>query len=810
MPSDRHPVPKPRAPRPSKRPRLQASPKPRPTVSSALVRVTTSKPVPRSKATVLTVTQRAASQLATATRTGCLAIDGEGYTTRNGEHLYCYIAAGNADGSFFLDDYDPNGMSTARIFDFLLALPRDMLKIGFALGYDYTKWFEHLEDGEIFRLLRPDQRAHETTGRPADVLVPHIRNRLSNAIECFETTAINLISTRLTLRRGQHLEAMPSIEGAESRSRIRWSESVTIWDFFKFFGRAFVPSLIDWDVGDRATLERIQKMKDRRGKFASIGKGEKEYCKLEVAHLAQMGDKLLASIKEAGIRLTAYFGPGSVAGAMLDECDAKNARPNIPPEMEDPVQRAFFGGRFEINCCGPILPCEGDDLASAYPSAETSIPCFRHGRWRLVTKNIEETVRRAALRGAALCHYRLPQHPAIDVVEVPDPDILMGMGNAPPIDRLAYAPNTAWGAFPFRLKDGSIVFPATSGGGWIWHHEMLAALDHPKLWPNVELREAWVFEPDCECPPPFLETVTRDYCKRLEWGKEGKGMAMKLGLNSRYGKRAQSIGQAPYRCLVTAGLITSHCRGQILHAIGAAEDPWDVLSTATDGILANKMLKLPEATAPCTRLTEGAARAAAEREGKPRYPLGAWEHISYPEGVFLIRPGMRFALDVKRDPDKKKEAAKIKKTAARGLGVRVLHQNRQKVLALWKKKPHTPLTLQQKAVFWGAKICVSLGKTAPQRVFWHGPTEPRRNPRYGLWITPEPYNVSYAPMPKRPLLLKNNRILSWALLDFDLESSAYDKSKSDALPANEELRQAQDMADAQPDGLTGLVGDDAP
>ena len=758
-----------------------------------------------SKKVELSVYERSAAQLAKTEITGTIGIDGEGYTTKDGDHLYCYIAAANADGSYFLDKENKHGLSTAEIFDFLLALPPNALKLGFALGYDITKWVEDLQDGEIHRLLRPDERAYN--GRPVDVLVPYIRSRRTLAIECHEPTSLNLISTRLTVRRGQYTEAGPSIEGDKSRPRTRWSQSATIWDFFKFFGRAFVASLEDWDIGDKALREEIQRMKDRRGKFAGIRRGEKKYCRQEVEKLAEMADKLLKSVREAGIKLTAYFGPGSIAGAMLDACKAKEARPEVLAEMEDPVQRAFFGGRFEINCCGPVLPCEGDDLASAYPSAETTIPCFCKGKWRLVTKNVEAVVRANAVRGAALCHYRLPLHPAIETIEE-HKDFFEGMGNAPPLERFGYSPNTAWGPFPFRLKDGSIIFPATSGGGWVWHHEMLAALDHPKLWPNVEIVEAWVFESKCDCPPPFLESVTRDYCQRLRWGKEGKGMAMKLGLNSRYGKRAQSIGQAPYRCLVTAGLITSHCRGQILRAIGVARDPWDILSTATDGILARVVLDLPAPTAECTRLTEEAAREATIKDGKDRYPLGAWEHGSYPEGIFLIRPGMRFALDVEVDPDPKEEAKKIKKTAARGLGVRILHANRKKVLVLWKKKPRAPLALQQKAVFWGAKTCVSVVKAAQGRVYWHGAMEPRRNQRYGRWVDPEPYNVSYAPMPKRPLLLGTNRILCWSLLDMTLESAAYDKKKSDALPANEELRRAQEMAEAQPDGGSPTLAGD--
>jgi hypothetical protein len=761
---------------------------------------------------------------------GCIALDGEGYTDKKtGEHHYTFMAAATATEVVDVLDLEAGEthLSTKRIFNFLLNLPEG-LKVGFALGYDTTKWFQDLKEEIIYKLLRPETRAHPKTGRPEGQIARNGKGQPLFDWGEGGPCEINLVSTKLTIRRGQQASTTPSVAGDRSRTRYGWTEGVTVWDFFRFFGRAFVPTLEDWTIGTPEERAKIQAMKDKRGDFEIISEKEKEYCKSEVINMAKLADKLLGACKVAGIQLTSYYGPGSLAAAMLDKDEAKTNRPAIPAAMEEAVQRAFFGGRFEVSRCGPILPCEGYDLASAYPFAETAIPCFKCGdkegkNWRLVQGTHDEVlaaVRRAHDEGSvSLVHYSLPRHDGMQLVELDDEDDFQGMGELPPIKEPIVCTNVGWGPFPFRLPNGSIVFPVMSAGGWVWSPEFLPAVAHTHLWPNIRCHEAWIYDKPCKCLPPFLESVAGGYINRLKWGKEGPGMVIKLGLNSRYGKRAQSVGQPPYRCLVTAGLITSTTRGQIDDAIGraaAADTEWSVVSVATDGILVDKPLVLPE---PRDTGTLEAAKNATKllpdgrRVPDPKSPLGAWEAKSYPKGIHSLRPGMRFRLDVEPDPDPKEEGKKIKDTAARGLGVKILHQYRKEVLEAWEKKPRQPLVLQQKAVFWGAKLCISRVelRDPKQKFFQGGLYKYPRHPNYGCWREPDPYNVSYAPLPKRPRFGPNNRLLTWALSAEEGESNAYDKKKKDALPANQELQQQQDLAEAQPEGAGPAVageGDD--
>ena len=218
---------------------------------------------------------------------------------------------------------------------------------------------------------------------------------------------------------------------------------------------------------------------------------------------------------------------------------------------------------------------------------------------------------------------------------------------------------------------------------------------------------------------------------------------MKLGLNSMYGKRAQHVGGGKYRCMVAAGLITSMCRAMILQAIARAKDPWSILSVATDGILSTERLDLP---AP---IDLGTGKEVDPSTGKLYKALGSWEEKVYPKGVFLIRPGLRFSLD---------DVATIKETAARGLGVRVLHANRRKVLDQWDRFPGQEVSIQQPDMFHGAKQSIrSVMRPGTIDVYGIGTTDFKRHGLYGKWSTPESRRVGYEADPKR----ESTESLSW-------------------------------------------------
>ena len=169
-------------------------------------------------------------------------------------------------------------------------------------------------------------------------------------------------------------------------------------------------------------------------------------------------------------------------------------------------------------------------------------------------------------------------------------------------------------------------------------------------------------------------------------------------IHNSYGKTAQSVGDdPPFQSWIWAGMTTATTRGQILEAILLAQDPWNVLTIATDGIFS--LENLPIETSP-------------KRVWMPRdtgtsdlaKPLGGWERKydeknpdapSFPEGAFIAKPGLYYRLN-----------PSLSDVRARGVGRREVYRSRKKLeegFLAWDRKDmkyHIPLTSRR---FYGAK-----------------------------------------------------------------------------------------------------------
>jgi len=508
-----------------------------------------------------------------------IALDGEGYTDRKGRHRYTYLAACSADKTI-RELHRPRGIPTYEVLDFLLALPRKAILVGFALGYDRTKWIEDMKDGAIYALTHPELRTGEHGPRPV-----RWRHYL-----------VNMVSRKFSVTRAH-----------EDESR----EHRVVWDVWSFFQTSFVSALRKWGVGTEREVDRIERMKKKRASFKAIGPRERAYCRSECRLLATLVRELLDAHQAAGLAPATLFGPGSTATVMLEAMGADAHNVAGTPAFMRAVRRAFFGGRFEDSRVGPVRsPLYAYDLAGAYPYAWCLLPCLRHGRWRKVgPKGCEKALARGRL---ALVRWRLP----------------------------AQRHQLAWGPLPFRLGGketpeaarGNIVFPARSAGGYAWSPEVVAG----RKLARIEVRGGWVYEKRCHCGHPFRRLMVGWYKERLRWGSKGRGRVLRLGMNSCTGKSMQAVGAAKYRCLVRAGLVTSYTRARLLEAIASASSPWHVLEVATDSVLASEPLSLP---AP---VDLGTARAA-KRAGNNPLGAWDTSPVN-PDGAFLCRPGMRFRL----------------------------------------------------------------------------------------------------------------------------------------------------------------------
>jgi hypothetical protein len=658
-----------------------------------------------------------------------IAIDGEGYTTKDGRHLYTYLAACDST-SLISDVSNPEGLTFEEVAAFLLDLPKGALVVGYSLGYDRTKWFESLPDRALWSLMHPDKRPGKFGPRPV---------KLRTGLD------VNVISTLTRIKR------------TEDRAR------VAVWDLFKFFQCSFVKALRAWGIGTEEQVTRIERMKQKRGSFKGIGKQEENYCQLECMMLADLAESLFRACEKVDLKLGDYYGPGSLANVLLKKCNARRERAAIPTEAHaHAFQCAYTGGRFEVSRVGPVLAVKGRlykyDIASAYPYAIALLPCMRrtHGYWQHVTE--PAVLARLGEHNVACIRFRVDAHPEA---------------------------STAWGPLPHRTPKSDLIFPVVSAGSWGWAPEVFAG---KALHPGVTLLEAYVWMRTCKCPAPFKRNVVRYFKVRLAWGKGGKGIVAKLALNSIYGKSAQGVGRPKYRCIVRAGLITSMCRAMLLRALACAKDLWNVVDVATDSLLSTEPLKLPEPV-------ELGTRKAAKKAGKAT--LGQWEAQPWEGGAFLLRPGLRFATDLRPDP-KCPEHGKTKAkgacscmagTAARGVGVRILHANRKAILRAWKRAPMAPYQVTMQPTFHGATSSVRRVGVPPHYEY-------RRAENYGTWSENERRTLRYEPTPKRSAITQGPkgaiRLVPFELPQTDDARSLPYGGESELGKLLEELRELED------------------
>jgi|HubBroStandDraft_2_1064218.scaffolds.fasta_scaffold00423_23 hypothetical protein len=617
-----------------------------------------------------------------------IGIDGEGYTDGRGRHRYVYMAASDVDG-LVSELENPKGLTFDEVVKWLLSLSEHAVLVGYSLGYDRCKWLQSLPDEVIYAIEHPEHRVSAGKGTP----------RVSH-----EEYLISLLATRFSVARWDGSLTSKGRRNGKQR-RVPKARTRVVWDLFRFFQTSFVKALRKWSIGSKSEVDRIEAMKGKRGKFPGIRASEKRYCQSECRLLAQLATALFKAHDDEGIHLDKFYGPGSTANVVLGMMKAGEQKAEVPEAMGSAADSAYFGGRFELSHVGPVKGrLYGYDIASAYPHAMRGLPCMAHGRFELATR---------------------PSH-VFDAIE----------GDAPAcvsyLTEWRKGACEAWGPLPHRLPDGNIVFPVESAGGWAWNVELRAA---QALHPGIVPMMAWVWRRSCDCNPPFAVTIESLYARRKLMGKNGRGIVLKLALNSLYGKSAQRVGGGgKYRSIVRAGLITATTRAMLLQAVALAKDPWNVLELATDSVLSREALPLNLGSS-----------------------LGQWEEKKWPRGAFLLRPGMRFSLQGEREH-----------TAARGLGTNTLHRNRARILRAWERAPMGELTVQQPAMFHGSKSSlwrVSVDEGDIDSAAW----EYRRSALYGQWQDPMPRALSYAPGPKRsgiipsPALKKGIALVPWRL-----------------------------------------------
>lgn len=686
-------------------------------------------------------------------------LDGEG-VTENGVHRYNLMVAAPfvpEKLSIPRNRFVPRVLDghSIRTFEALMwltePLPGNSKFVTFSFNYDLTKILQDLDPGSIYELYRPELRKNHKKGNGFyPVLYPPRYQKP------FEHNGLNVWFKLDWLNGKFTVTRMSQVAGSDPSSKVTKRGPVVIFDIFKFFGKSFVGAIRDWKVprgyslDEREELHRfIEDMKQARGRFAEMTREEVlKYCTLECIMLGELATLLIDTHQQAGIPLkpSVMYGAGSSGDAMLRALGVSGTRKepgycqlaqrqveSYVPELKHAIMCAFVGGRFENSMIGVVkAPLYSGDISSAYPYQCCFLPDLMNGRWEL-------TRDRSAYERAefALVRYRLNQ------VDKP----------------------FAWAPFPYRIpkgpERGSITYPAYGSEGWVWKEEFVQG---ERGWSGVEFVEAWVFHSTSERKP--LADMAKYYMARLAHGKEGVGLALKLGLNSGgYGKFAQTLGGelGKYTNWVWAGMITSGCRAQMLQVANLHKDLTNLLMIATDGYVSAEnvasQLPIPRNTNTFDCLND---------KGEPaNKPLGGWEHKIVSKDMAFVRPGIYFPLDP--------TAKEIDKMRARGIGRNNLARNWKRILNdLEKYGVEGESVIGEVSTFHGAKTSIY---RVPSKID-PGKLRVERSPLYGQWSTEKRF-LNFNPLPKRAGLAQDGKSLMLRVIDDSAMSAPYAKGENE-------------------------------
>jgi hypothetical protein len=307
--------------------------------------------------------------------------------------------------------------------------------------------------------------------------------------------------------------------------------------------------------------KEIEAGKRKRSEFKRTDLAEIErYNELEVQWLVKLCNKLNEIFLSQGIELKKWHGPGAVAEYVLGK-KMINIHSDYPVFRQGEVfcglyeawDCAYYGGRFENMGIGTFQDVYSYDINSAYPYALSQLSILEFGtRW----KHEDKPRIRTEQMSVYLVEWRVPK-------------------------------DTPFGPLPWRDAQGRIFYPL-NGLGWYWKPEVEAALE--MFGSAIKLHEVWYQEQGTESK--FAKEIPRLYELRKQLKEKGNPgeYAIKIALNSIYGKLAQRVGNSPFRCIPWAGWITSQTRAMLLRASMGREK--SVLAFATDSVFTTKKLSV--------------------------------------------------------------------------------------------------------------------------------------------------------------------------------------------------------------------------
>jgi hypothetical protein len=513
---------------------------------------------------------------------GC---DGEGAKDDAGRSRYVLFRMGDRE----LCHADASRLTTPELLQFIVDHPdADAILVGFFFEYDISNILRDVPatrdplkpkiPSRLERILQVDLKAAAGEANPYQ-----FGGWTSLRFEGFPEFGVQYIPRNFL--KVCRLERFWDRKRMRHAHRAAKGSTRTIYDTQGFFQCSFLKALELWAIG----VEHhpgIAAMKKDRSTFAGLTQEVRDYCRIECDLLAEMMEAFRVQCIATGMVPKTWNGAGKIASALLKAHGAmtnKRLLEITPPAVLDLAHAAYYGGRFETTWVGRLPPTWEHDIGSAYPAGMVELPCLEHGRWIETSPDQLDALNGVFVARVAYAH--------------PSSQFLCGL--------------------PHRSKKGRLSWPQR-GNGVYWGHEIRSA---ERLGARITYKGGWRFEGACDCRPyGFIGEL---YELRRAIGKSVRGIPIKLGLNSMYGKKAQRIGKPTYANPIEAGLITAITRGKINDAIQAAGNPRRVVMIATDGIYT--------IGGPIEGLDMGAG-------------LGQWEAKQFPS-LFIVRPGLYWPPD---------------------------------------------------------------------------------------------------------------------------------------------------------------------
>ena len=355
------------------------------------------------------------------------------------------------------------------------------------------------------------------------------------------------------------------------------------YDMFSFFATSFI-NVVKKMLGPEYVTESLVEGKTNRSIFETWDLDKIiQYNNEELALMVQVANRLRAAFEEIGVKLTEWYGPGAVAKYWFKEHgilpDEKHTKGSLTA-----LNSAYYGGRFEQLTLGKVMNVYEYDIHSAYPSAMVDMPYFTS--WKRVPKG------------------QFRDNPySVWYISFDLRDSQYDQERVS--SKTPHAPT--FGPLPIRSNEGRICFPLV-GKGWYWHDEVQVMLD---FFPTAKVIYHEGYVANTEGRPFSWIRELYDFRRTLANSGNLAQYAIKVGLNSLYGKCAQRVGNNPYFSLAWAGYITASTRAKLARA-GYENGSEHILGFATDALFADSKLKLATSD-----------------------DLGSWEESSFRSAIFF-------------------------------------------------------------------------------------------------------------------------------------------------------------------------------